>query len=329
LIGFAQDGSWTASVQTPCGSLVVFRNLASGHTGALKDDNAECGGGAPGVYFLGVALGGKRAVWSTGTSANDYYTSVETAIAGSHAKTVIPYGVVTGGNFNGETWWSGCGTSDAFQTQAADEGLVVYSYVNVEEESSSNCAFIRVGGGVYSVAPNAKIQGLPPAYALAVGDGLIADLPVHFNQRTQALNPRPNQPVYVYDTRTGRTRTVRASGDVRRVAVSRSVLAVFAYSPLLAKSGPGHVIERFDTHTGASLGSTPVPADTNPLSLAASGNQIVYSTKRAIWLLNGVSGKQTLLATTAAGPIGLSIEGNHIYWAENHWRGRILTLKLP
>ena len=332
LIGFAQDGGWTASAQTPCGSLVVFRNLASGHTSTLNDGNAECSGYND---FQGLALGGDRATWSTYDYGNDFYTSMETAVAGSHAKTVIPRGVVTGGgDFNGETWWAGsgaCGAGDEFQAQAADEGIAVYSYVNVVETSKSptNCSFIRVAGGVYSVVPNAKIQGLPPAYALAVGDGLIADLPVHFNQTSEALNPRPNQPVYLYDTHTRRTRTVQASGDVRRVAVSRSVLAVFAYSPQRAKSGAGHVIERFDTRTGAPLGSTPVPADTNPLSLAASGNEIVYSTKRAIWRLDGVSGKNTLLATTAAGPIGLSVEGNRVYWAENLWRGRILMLKLP
>jgi hypothetical protein len=332
LIGFAEDGSSTASVQTPCGSLVVFRNLASGRTSTLNDGNAECSGYND---FQGLALGGDRAVWSTYDYGNDFYTSMETAVAGSHAKTVIPHGVVTGGgDFNGETWWAGsgaCGAGDEFQAQAADEGIAVYSYVNVVETSKSptNCTFIRVAGGVYSVVPNAKIQGLPPAYALAVGDGLIADLPVHFNQTSEALNPRPNHPVYLYDTHTRTTRTVQASGEEHGLAVSSRVLAVFAYSPQLAKSGAGHVIERLNPLTGAPLGSTPVPADTNPRSLAASGNQIVYSTKRAIWLLDGVSGKTTLLATTAADPIGLSIEGNRVYWAENHWRGRILTLTLP
>jgi hypothetical protein len=323
LTGFAEDGGWTASVQTPCGSLVVFRNLASGRHWTLNDANAECSLGSYGL-FQGLALGGKRAVWSTWTAGNDTYTSMETAVAGSHPKTVIPHGFVTGGyDFYGETDWPGCGSGDAFQAQAADEGIAVYSYVNVDGKGPPNCAFIRLGGGVYSIVPNAKIQGLPPAYALAVGDGLIADLPVFINTTNQAWKTRPNQPVYVYDTRTHAMRTVQASGDERGLAVSSRVLAVFA------KSGAGHVIERFDTRTGAPLGSTPVPADTNPLSLAASANQIVYSTKRAIWLLDGVSGKRTLLATTAAGPIGLSIEGNHVYWAENHWRGRILTLRLP
>jgi hypothetical protein len=323
LIGFAEDGGWTASVQTPCGSLVVFRNLASGRHWTLNDGNADCSGGYDGA-FQGVALGGKRAVWSTALYGNDSYTSLETAVAGSHPKTVIPHGVVTGGgDFNGETDWPGCGSGDAFQAQAADEGIAVYSYVNVDGKGAPNCAFIRLGGGVYSLVPNAKIQGLPPAYALAVGDGLIADLPVFITSTNTAWETRPNQPVYVYDTRTHATRTVQASGDEHGLAVSSRVLAVFA------KSGAGHVIERFDTRTGARLGSTPVPRDTDPLSLAVSGNQIVYSTRHRVWLLDGDSGKDTLVATTAARPIGLSIEGNRVYWAENHWRGRILTLKLP
>jgi hypothetical protein len=299
--------------------VVAFRNLSSGRTWTLKDNNAECAGGPLSVSFLGLALGGKRAVWSTGVSADFYYTSLESAVAGGGAKTVVS-----------ETTWSGCGSSDLVQAQAADGGIVVYSYVNVEEESASTCAFIRIGGGVYSVVPDATIPGLRPAYALAVGDGLIADLPAHFNTTSQVLNPRPNQPVYLYNTRTRTTRTVQARGDERRLAVSSRVLAVFAYSPLLAKSGPGHLIERFNAHTGAPLGSTPVPADTNPLSLAASGSQIVYSTGREIWLLDGLSGKRTLITTAGGRPIGLSVEGKRVYWVENRGhRGSILTLTLP
>src|SRR5215467_12313311 len=56
LIGFAQDGSWTASVQTPCGSLVAFRNLANGRHWALSDNNAECSGKGSNGFFDGLAL---------------------------------------------------------------------------------------------------------------------------------------------------------------------------------------------------------------------------------------------------------------------------------
>src|SRR5215469_4686629 len=112
LIGFAQDGSWIASAQAPCGSVVAFRNLSSGRTWTLKDNNAECARGPPSVSFLGLALGGKRAVWSTGASADFYYTSLESAVAGGRAKTVVS-----------ETTWSGCGSSDLVQAQAADGGI--------------------------------------------------------------------------------------------------------------------------------------------------------------------------------------------------------------
>jgi hypothetical protein len=326
LIGFAEDGGWTASVPEPCGSVVAFRNLASGRHWTMDDVNAECSGGSG--FFQGLALGGNRAVWSSYSCGNDCYSILETAVArGRHSHTVNPHGVVTGGQVNGETYMPGsgaCGGGDWFVNQAADEGIAVYSYVTVDENGGpTNCTFIGVGGGVYSVG-NGKISGLPPAYALAVGDGLIADLPVSFNTASQWFDTSPNQPVYVYDTRTHSSRTVQASGDERGLAISRSVLAVFA------KSHTRRVIERFNTRTGAPLGSTPVPASTNPGSLAVYGNQIVYSTKRAIWLLNGISGKRTLVTTTKTPPIGLSIEGKHVYWAENlSRRGHILTLTLP
>jgi hypothetical protein len=314
LLGFAQDGSWIAWAQAPCGSLVSFRNLASGRTWTLRDHNSECAGLPSQGSVLGLSLGGRRAVWSTSVATDFYYTSLETAVVGSHPRTVV-----------GETTWDGCGSGDLVQTEAADEGVAVYSYVNLNAEDPTYCTWLSLGGGVYSVVPDAQIRGLPPADALAVGDGLIAVIPVDSHMGDQRLAPRPNQPVYVYDTRTHSTQTLDMGSDAARgVAVSSSVVAVFAWS------SAGHVIERFNPQTGALLGSTPFPANTYTLPLSVSGNRIVYSTPHGIWLLDGVSGKQTLIATTAAAPIGLNIDGNHVYWAENHrGRGRILTLKLP
>jgi hypothetical protein len=310
LLGFAADAGWVAWAQAPCGSVVAIRNLASARTWTLKDHGADCWGADPYGFFGGFALGGRRAVWSTGWSGDFSYNSLEAAVAGGHAETVVP-----------ETTWTGGGDNNEVVTQAADEGIAVYSYVNVNTDNST-CVVCKVTGGVYSVVPHAKIRGLPPAFALAVGDGLIADIPLHYHPTTQVLYPIRNQPVYVYDTRT--TRTVQATYAARAAAVSSSLLAVFEKSP------QGHVIERFNPQTGAPLGSTPVPANTSALSLAGSGKWIVYSTgSHRIWLLDGATGKKTLIAAPKYAPMGLSIEGNHVYWAENPGQGRILMLKLP
>jgi hypothetical protein len=264
----------------------------------------------------GFALGGSRASWYTFAQANDYYTTLETAVVGSRAKTV-----------NGETNWGGpggCGGGDVVQAVAADGETAVYSYVHITANLSA-CRWNKVLGGVYSVAPHRKIDGIPPADALAVGDGVIAVIPVDSNPADMQLIPGPKQhKVYLYNTRTRSIRTVTARGTAREVAVSGSVLAV------LVKLAGRNVIERFQTRNGAVLGSTPVPSASKPRCLSVSGTQVVYSTGREIWLLDGLSGKRTLVTTAGGRPIGLSVEGKRVYWGENRGqRGSILTLTLP
>lgn len=321
LLGFAHDGSRIAWAQAPCGSVVAIRNLASGGTWKAKDHGADC---EPGFgFFGGLALGGRRAVWATGWVGDFSYNELESGIVGSQPTIVVPDGVVTGGDFPGETSFGDCDGGDLITDHAADEGVAVYSYVAVNGDLD-NCRWLSISGGVYSVATGAQIPGLPPAYAVAVGDGLIAVIPVGSDLASKSLAPKPSQPVYVYDTGTQETRTVPVEGAARYVAVSRSTVAV------LAKSSAGQRIERSDARSGAPIGSTPVPSTTNPYSLSVSGKRIVYSTKQGIWLLAAASGKRTLITATAHAPIGLSIDGNHVYWAENQRRrGRILTLKLP
>jgi hypothetical protein len=315
LLGFAHDGDLVSWALAPCGSIVAIRDLASGHTWTVKDHNAECVGGAPSYGFSGIALAGSRAIWSTFSAADFEYTSLETAVVGSRAKTVV-----------GETTWdyNDCSGGDLVQALAADGKTAVYSYVNVNGNSGT-CTWNTVLGGVYSVAPDRKLVGIPPAYALAVGDGFVATIPVDTNPAGQRLDPGPKQhKVYVYSTQTHSARTVTVSGTARGVAISRSILAV------LVKASGHNLIERFQTQNGAGLGSTPVPSTSNPHSLSVSGNQIVDSTGRQIRLLEGVSGERTLLTTTGNRPIGLSLEGKRVYWAENRGgRGSILTLTLP
>ena len=90
------------------------------------------------------------------------------------------------------------------------------------------------------------------------------------------------------------------------------------------------MVRSAERHKAALHPSTLLPADTRARSVCASGKWIVYSTLRhGIWLLDGLTGKHTLIATPRYAPIGLSTEGNRVYWAENPGQGRILMLKLP
>ena len=79
---------------------------------------------------------------------------------------------------------------------------------------------------------------------------------------------------------------------------------------------------------GDPLGSVPVPSSADDLSMA--GRRIVFRTGRGIWLLDTRTKRTSRLATAAALPVGLSIEGRRVAWAENlRSRARIRAVFLP
>ena len=71
---------------------------------------------------------------------------------------------------------------------------------------------------------------------------------------------------------------------------------------------------------------TPVPVTVTRVAVGAPG--AVYSVGSGIYLLQRQ--KPQLVWRAAGTPIGLSIEGRRIAWAENiHGRGRVRVLTLP
>ena len=107
------------------------------------------------------------------------------------------------------------------------------------------------------------------------------------------------------------------------IALTPTVLAV------LVKEAPGERIELFDPRSGKPRGGVTVDAKTAD-SLSAAGNRIVFGIDRKITLLDATTKRLTQLAVAAAQPMGLSIEGSRVAWAENlAGRGRVRALTAP
>ena len=71
-----------------------------------------------------------------------------------------------------------------------------------------------------------------------------------------------------------------------------------------------------------------MPPDALDLSIA--GSRAVFHTGKTIWLLDARARNTLRLTTTKAVPIGPSLDGNRIAWAENAGgRNRIRGLLLP
>jgi hypothetical protein len=132
--------------------------------------------------------------------------------------------------------------------------------------------------------------------------------------------------VQVRNVRTNAVESItrRIKVDVAGIALSPSFVALLVPVPhtqwlrLLA----------LDRRTGAKKRLPAIRTGESDVSVA--GSKIVLLTGRTIRLVDASTGKTFVVAKAAAAPIGLSIEGRRIAWAENiGGRGRIRGVLLP
>jgi Tol biopolymer transport system component len=117
--------------------------------------------------------------------------------------------------------------------------------------------------------------------------------------------------VELRESRTGQLiGTAAAPGRVQAIALSHSTVA------LLVDGFFGRRIELFDETSRAPQGTVDVPDSTAP-ELSAAGANIVFRVRHTIYLLNTQRQTRQIVAFAASNPIGLSIKGRRVAWAEN------------
>ena len=125
-------------------------------------------------------------------------------------------------------------------------------------------------------------------------------------------NPaRQDAPVEIINARRGSVVTsFEPGGRVQAVTLSPQLAAV------LVKTEADTHIELYDTHHGTLRHIFSIPGDSAP-SISLSGRTLVFHRGNSIFALDTTTGKRSLLATAKTQPIGLSIAGSHVIWAEN------------
>jgi dipeptidyl aminopeptidase/acylaminoacyl peptidase len=124
------------------------------------------------------------------------------------------------------------------------------------------------------------------------------------------------------DVRSGRLiARVEYRGQGKGVALSRFFAAV------LTRDTAGAHIALYNARDGSATGVVRVRGNATDLSI--SGTRVVFRSGRLIWTFDARNKHVSLLATAGAVPIGLSIEGRRVAWAENFGgRGRIRALTI-
>jgi hypothetical protein len=221
---------------------------------------------------------------------------------------------------------------------AGDDGTLVYSVTSVDFADEVGClsnpkaphaCAMKVGnhGGVYRIlgrkTPRLIPGTTPGAMQVAVYKGEVA----YVTTATLARDGRPvadaASPVTIRSVIDGAlVSRLAPHGTPEALALSSRVLAA------LERTGGKLRLAWYNPASGRPLGSVAVPATTSP-EISASGRLIVFHAGRTIHAVEIATRKARVVVRAAATPIGLSIEGSRLAWAENvGGKGRVQALQI-
>ena len=220
---------------------------------------------------------------------------------------------------------------------AGSDGTLVYAVTQVAYKNQVDCLTSPktpgacdleiVGGGIYRVVGRKlpqPIKDAPASVQVAASGNEVAFVPATDSSPTDG-HPfaTPNVSIEVRTVDMGTfVASVSTDGTPEAIALSSSTLA------LLGRVGDKVVLSWYALPDGSPLGSVELPQKTAP-ALSASEDAIVFRVGRSIRVVDVQTQKVRTVATATSTPIGLSIAGTRIAWAENvAGRGRIRAITL-
>jgi hypothetical protein len=204
--------------------------------------------------------------------------------------------------------------------------VTVVAYVDqVACLSGGSCRLKIQSGGVRRVLGrrNPLIPGTGPAVDVAASAGRIAYIPAAGvgKQGLPVASSAVSIPVRSANGGALLAR-IEPQGLPLGIALAPHVLA------LIERGGGRTDIDWYDPENGDELGSVRVPPSTST-GLTATDQVIVYRVGRAVHAIDVATAQTRTLLTAPATPIGLTVDGDHLLWAENvRGKGRIRSLAL-
>jgi hypothetical protein len=318
IAAFAQDGrtiGWVASGIAPKCNVVHLQSLAYGVGYDLPSQDAR---NVTCRFIWGkrqpvqLALAGGDALWSLPQDAPIAVDYLLGAGVGASARAERRF-LEIAHTRNGVGQWLG--------GVAGDGDTLAYTVTSVDfaDEAGclagdkAKCTLVKAGGGVYVVRGRqpAFVPATGPAVDIATSAGAIAYVPTGGLERSGRPRPSADLPISVVSTSTGaQISSVVPQGVPLAIALTPSVLATLERTPL------GTRLAWYDRTSGRIRGSLPVPNATAP-ALTANDQLIVFHVGRSLRAAYVASHRTRLLARAAATPVGLSLEGSRLAWAEN------------
>ena len=319
--GFAQDGgrlAWT-SCPLPHTELVTLRE-ARGTSRTIARVPADDCTYQPNTlrqpHWAGIALAGTSVLfWDENAGGTSLVLKSASSSRGPRQLETVLYPA-----------------NESFVEPRGDGPDLVYALVAERLRDADRCLGENVGCEVVAVEGRVmrvvdgravRIRGIAASAPIDVAAGRLARVPIV--PRGKRVGQRPSL-VEIRHARTGALmRTIPLGGRPAALALSSTTVAA-----LIAPRGEGPRIERYGVRTGRRIGITTVEKSiVGPLD--AEGRAVVYHAGREIRLLDARGVVRPLARTISVrGPIGLSIDGRQVAWAENlRSRGVVRAVAIP
>jgi hypothetical protein len=221
---------------------------------------------------------------------------------------------------------------------AGSGGTLVYAVAQVAYKDQVACLSspkepgacdlkVTTGGGIYRIVGRKtpiRIKGAPAAVAVAASGNDVAYVPA---TGTSTVDGRPLASreglVEVRDVDTGSlVASVSPGAAPLAIGLSSTVIGV------LGRSGGRLILGWYGLATGKQLGTLRLPLGASP-ELSVGDTAIVFRVGRSIRVVDVHTKRIRTVAKAAGTPIGLSIAGDRVAWAENvAGRGRIRAITL-
>ncbi|MDX6423126.1 MAG: hypothetical protein QOI67_597 [Gaiellaceae bacterium] len=287
------------------------RRLASQEGRTCRDENGFQFGRSP------FAVAGRDALWVLSEAGNDVYDHVIHGSAGRRDRELDLF------QYSGATY-----DGDHLGELAGAGKTLIYGWYHVVItddsciEGGGDCRFAVDNGSVRRIVNRRPVgvSGAPAAYLVATNGPTVALVTAH-GETTRFGVPLDRRDVEVRQVKNGRLlSSFRVGRNVLDLALGDDVVAVLR--------GPRLRVERRQASSGNLIGSTLVPRET--VSINASGSRLVLVAGWRIYLLDLGTGQLRLVTETHVPPIGASVAGNRVSWAEtNHRHGVVRSLTVP
>lgn len=276
-------------------------------------------GGPKKVVGRPLALAGTTALWTSYNGGNTLEVAIHSGSPTQRDRLIYVLDHIPGP------------AEGSYLTAVAGHGTtLVFGDVEQACDLDYNCLRIDVTGAVRRADKSGSaVAGLPSPFLLATSSGRIALVPAKTPRFYPDIGPpraAEYAPVQVYGSDGHLVSSFVPNGTPRAIALTWPKLAL-----LFEFVDGSRQIELRDARTGGywNVGGeasfTKVPTTVGRVAVGTPG--AAYAVGSAIYLLRAQ--RPQLVARAGGAPIGLSIEGRRLAWAENvHGRGRIRTMSL-